>query len=190
MILKLSLPSLFILLLSSTMSFPAFSIQLVGQIITQYQTSSGEIHKLVLMTGDKAYPLTFKQDSSKRRNERKLKRQSGKIVRINGRLKNLESKKNPYQFEKFIQINSYRDESTKKKAQGIIKRNKNNRNSLDKYKIHESGSFSRKTPIILSLFDDEDFDQVYQDQPVEIEYSEFYVSWRRIRFVSSIKIIK
>ena len=73
---------------------------------------------------------------------------------------------------------------------GVIQINPNARNYQSKYKIKEIDSrYSSGLPIVLSMYHDQEFAEYFQDQEVEIEYSEFWISWRRIRFVSKIKLL-
>jgi hypothetical protein len=182
--------SLIALFLTITASFQASSAEFVGQIVMNYQSNSGEFHEFALLTGDKMLPLKFSSELERRKNKRKFRRQCGKVVKINGPLKKLSSSSQPYEFKNYLKIKYHSFPSSLKKMKGVIQVNPSARDYRSKYKIKEIDSrYSSSLPIILSMYHDNEFTEYYQDQEVEIEYSEFWISWRRIRFVSKIKLL-
>lgn len=182
--------SLISVLLLSVFSFSANAAQFVGQIISQYQSSHGEYHALALNTGDRILPIKFSSAEDERRYRRRFKRHSGKVASITGPIKRLESQSQPYSVEKYIRMDYHKLAKETKTFTGVIKLNKNARSHFQKYIIKEiDKTYPRSLQIVLGVFHDEDFLEKYQDQEVEIQFSEFYISWRKIRFVTKIKLL-
>lgn len=182
--------SLILSLFFFSYSYKVQSAQRVGQIISQYQSTQGHYIPLILDTGNRLLHIKFSSLKDKQRYSLGFKRHSGKVALITGPIKQIESDSTPYTNERYIEVDYHKLATESFSVKGIIKLNKNSRNHYTKYTIED---FTRPNPkstqIVLSVFDDEDFLEKYQDQEVEIEYSEFFIKWRTVKFVSKIKLL-
>lgn len=168
----------------------AYSAQFVGQIISQYQSMDGSYYPYVLDTGDQILPLELRDDSNKQTYRRILRRSSGKILKITGTPYRMNQSEPGDKIQKTFKVTYINELPSPKTFRGIISIRKGHSNHLDKYEIKQIDvQFPRSLSIVLGSFEDQIFDLEYQDQEVEIEYSESYVSWRNVKFVKSIKVL-
>lgn len=164
--------------------------QFVGQVISQYQSMEGNYYRFVLDTGSQLLPLEVKYAADERAFKKILKRSSGKVIKVSGTRYSLGKEAEDGNIKNYFRISYLDKASSTRKLKGVISKRSNSRSHLDRYEIKEIDvNFPSTYSIVLNGFEDQLFEDEYRDQEVEIEYSEFYISWRKIRFVSNINLL-